>query len=159
MRQSIMERSSVQEEIYARPKIILDSITGPCEKRGMSLDVDLFGPEETKTCRCSDCGNEHETKGRECYFSQNITHNLGAMAEEAGIYDIVWRPEENGISHARQLIEPLKKAIAEMHADPPRFEKHNAPNGWGLYIHFVPWLQKYLCACEEYPDATVEVSR
>lgn len=92
-------------------------------------------------------------------FSQNITHNLGSMAEEAGIYQHCWRPEEIGITHAKQLIEPLRTAIIAMEADPPRFEKHNASNGWGLYEHFLPWLKKYLAACEEYPDAAVRVSR
>lgn len=92
-------------------------------------------------------------------FDANITHNLNAMAEEAGIYKHLWRPEEIGITKAAQLIEPLKAGLAMMKADPPRFEKHNAKNGWGLYEHFVPWIEKYLAACEEYPDADVSVSR
>ena len=92
-------------------------------------------------------------------FDANITHNLGAMAEEAGIYKHLWRPEEIGITKASQLIETLREAITLMRADPTRFEKHNASNGWGLYEHFVPWLERYLAACEEYPDADVGVSR
>ena len=92
-------------------------------------------------------------------FDANITHNLGVMAEEAGIYKHLWRPEEIGITKASQLIEPLREAITLMRADPTRFEKHNASNGWGLYEHFVPWLERYLAACEEYPDADVGVSR
>lgn len=92
-------------------------------------------------------------------FDANITHNLGSMAAEAGIYKHCWRPEEIGITHARQLIEPLQTAIAAMMADPARFEKHNATNGWGLYKHFLPWLEKYLAACEEFPDAEVHASR
>ena len=113
----------------------------------MSLDVYLH------MNRCEHCGRSDEC------FSQNITHNLTEMADEAGIYGIVWRPEENGITTAQQLIEPLRKAIADMKADPERFKKHNASNGWGLYKHFLPWLEKYLQACEEMPDATIEVSR
>ena len=92
-------------------------------------------------------------------FDANITHNLGSMAEEAGIYGHLWRPKEIGVTKASQLIEPLRVAIAAMKADPSRFEKHNSPNGWGLYEHFVPWLERYLFACEEYPDADVNVSR
>lgn len=113
----------------------------------MSLDVYL----SPNKCPC--CGRADEG------FSQNITHNLNKMADEAGIYGIVWRPAENGITTARQLIEPLRKAIADMKADPERFKKHNAPNGWGLYENFLPWLEKYLKACEEMPDAAVSVSR
>jgi hypothetical protein len=87
------------------------------------------------------------------------THNLGAMADEAGIYDIVWRPEENGITKAKQMIEPLANAITAMMADPERFKKFDAPNGWGLYEHFVPWLERYLEACKAHPEANVRASR
>jgi hypothetical protein len=92
-------------------------------------------------------------------YDSNITHNLNKMADEAGIYGIVWRPEENGVEKAGQLIEPLRAAIAAMKADRARFEKHNAPNGWGMYEHFVPFLEKYLAACEQYPDAEVRACR
>ena len=92
-------------------------------------------------------------------FSQNVTHNLNKMAEEAGIYKHLWRPDEIGITKSGQLIEPLKAGLAMMKADPERFKKHNSPNGWGLYKNFVPWIENYIAACEEYPDADVEVSR
>jgi len=92
-------------------------------------------------------------------FNANITHNLTKMAEEAGIYKHVWRPEEIGITKAAQLIEPLRAGIALMKADRPRFEKYNSENRWGLYENFVPWLEQYLGACEKYPDAEITVSR
>ena len=92
-------------------------------------------------------------------YSANITHNLNNMAEEAGIYKVCWRPEEVGITKAAQLIEPLRKGIALMKSDPARFEKFNAENGWGLYENFLPWLEKYLEACEANPDAEISVSR
>lgn len=92
-------------------------------------------------------------------YDANITHNLVAMARAAGIYEACWRPEKLGITKAAQLIEPLRKGIAQMKADPARFEKHNSPNGWGLYKNFLPWLERYLEACEAYPNADVSVSR
>lgn len=92
------------------------------------------------------------------YWS-NITHNLGKMAREAGIYEALWRPDEIGITTASQLIGPLEAGLALLNADPARFEKFNAPNGWGMYEHFVPFVEKYLNACREHPDATVRVSR
>lgn len=113
----------------------------------MSLDVDLRCPA------CEHCGREGDN------FSANITHNLNEMADAAGIYGIVWRPDENGITKAKQLVSPLRKAIAEMKADPVRFKKFNSPNGWGLYKHFVPWLEEYLSACERMPKAIISVSR
>jgi len=91
-------------------------------------------------------------------FDANITHNLGRMAREANIYDVLWRPEEHDISKAWQLIGPLSSAIEEMEKDPERFKKHDAPNGWGLYEHFLPWLKRLLDACEVYPGATIRTS-
>jgi len=125
----------------------------------MSLDVYLYGGDITERCECPHCGNEHTHTERECVYHANITHNLGPMAIEAGIYMAVWRPEECEVTHARQLIEPLRDAIRLMAAEPGRFIKHNSENGWGLYENFLPWLQKYLAACLDYPDAAVEVDR
>jgi len=107
----------------------------------MSLDVYLNNTQKT------------------CVFSSNITHNLAAMATEAGIYYHLWRPEEIGISKANQLIEPLRAGVAAMKSDPERFKKLDSPNGWGLYKHFVPFVEEYLEACEQFPDAEIEVSR
>ena len=92
-------------------------------------------------------------------YSANITHNLNRMAEEAGIYKALWRPEEIGITKASQLIEPLTAGLALLKSDPPRFEALNSPNGWGMYEHFVPFVENYLAACKEHPDAAVRVWR
>lgn len=108
----------------------------------MSLDVYL---------RCKCCGHE--------FFEANVTHNLTGMANEAGVYKEVWCPEEVGITKAGQLVEPLKRAITAMKAEPVRFERLNPENGWGTYKGFVPWLENYLRACEENPEALVSASR
>lgn len=92
-------------------------------------------------------------------YSRNITHNLNKMAAEAGIYEALWRPEEIGINRADQLIEPLTVGLAKLKADPEFFQKFNSPNGWGMYEHFVPFVEDYLQACKENPDAEVNVSR
>lgn len=113
----------------------------------MSLDVYLNEPP------CPTCG-----RGGTVY-SSNITHNLGKMASEAGIYKYLWRPEELGISTAKELIVPLRAGLSLLHSDPERFEKFNAPNGWGMYEHFVPWVAEYLDACERNPEAIITVSR
>ena len=122
----------------------------------MSLDVYLYGGDITERCECPRCGNKHTHTERECVYYADITHNLGPMAIEAGIYMAVWRPEECEVTHARQLIEPLRDAIRLMAAEPERFKKHN---GWGMYENFLPWLSLYLVACSENPDAAVEVGR
>jgi len=125
----------------------------------MSLDVYLVGPEREVKCECAECGHEHTRKERETFWCSNITHNLGAMAEAAGIYDACWRPEEVGITKARELIPYLRAGLEKLISAPGKFKVFNAPNGWGLYEHFVSWVKAYLAACEEYPDADVQVSR
>lgn len=92
-------------------------------------------------------------------YDANITHNLGNMAEEAGIYQHLWRPEELDIKYANQLIEPLKAGLELLESDPARFEKFNPANGWGDYDGLVRFVRKYLEACEKYPEAIVSVWR
>lgn len=91
-------------------------------------------------------------------FDANITHNLTEMADKAGIYDALWRPGEHGYKKAGQIIPILKEGLAKLEADPEYFKRFDSPNGWGRYIHFVPWVKKVLAACEEYPDADIRVS-
>lgn len=127
--------------------------------QSMSLDVYLTGENREVSCTCPHCDNVHTRTETEQFYDSNITHNLNQMAKEAGIYEACWRPEEIGITKAKELIEPLRAGLALMVADPQRFEKHNAKNGWGLYKHFVSWVRKYLAACEQHPEANVKASR
>lgn len=92
-------------------------------------------------------------------YSSNITHNLGDMAEAAGIYKHLWRPEEIGITKAIQLIEPLTKGLKELKSNPEKFEQYNPENKWGNYDYLVKFVREYLIACIENPDADIEVSR
>jgi len=92
-------------------------------------------------------------------FQRNITHNLNRMADEAGIYDACWRPDEAGITTAAQLIEPLEKGLALLRSDPARFKAFNPSNGWGNYDGLVEFVEAYLTACKEYPNARVYASR
>lgn len=125
----------------------------------MSLDVYLEGDDRKVECECSRCGHVHEARTSDTLYRANITHNLGAMADAAGIYKALWRPDENGLKYARDLIAPLADGLARLEAEPKYFEKFNAPNGWGLYEHFVPFVREYLAACREYPEARVRASR
>lgn len=92
-------------------------------------------------------------------FWANITHNLNRMAKAAGIYEHLWRPDEIGVTKARQLIAPLTEGVELMKGDPLRFRALNPENNWGSYDGFVPWIEEYIDACREYPDADVSVSR
>jgi len=92
-------------------------------------------------------------------FSNNITHNLGQMADKAGIYYALWRPEEKGWKLAKEIVPVLEKGLAKLKAKPTYFEKFNAPNGWGMYEHFVPFVEEVLEACRKYPNAIIYCSR
>ena len=81
------------------------------------------------------------------------------MADEAGIYMELWRPDEIGITRAKELIEPLTNGLELLKSDPSRFEVFNAPNGWGMYEHFVPFVEKYLNACIENPNAIISTCK
>lgn len=92
-------------------------------------------------------------------FDTSITHNLSEIADAAGIYLHLWRPEDIGITLAAQLIQPLTEAVELLKSDPKRFQELNAPNGWSVYTDFLPWVEKYLAACKKYPDAIIEAER
>ncbi|MCI5143361.1 MAG: hypothetical protein D3909_16895 [Candidatus Electrothrix sp. ATG1] len=110
----------------------------------------------TKKPACECCDRQAEEIE---VFEANITHNLNTMADKAGIYYHVWRPEEIGIKKAGDLIFPLEKGISDMKARPGFYKKFDAPNGWGTYDEFVPWLEEYLQACKNYPEAEIGISR
>lgn len=93
------------------------------------------------------------------YYSANITHNLNSMAGAAGIYEHLWRPDEIGITKAKQLIEPLRAGLHELKLNPEKYKVFNPSNGWGSYDGLVDFVSKYLEACYEYPDADIEISR
>jgi hypothetical protein len=120
----------------------------------MSLDVYL-----SRKRRISyDDGKTFIEDTEEVYWS-NITHNLSRMADAAGIGDCLWSPDVLGFEKASQLIEPLKSGLEKLKTSPEIYEKYNASNGWGLYVHFVPFVQQYLDACIAYPDSIVSVSK
>ena len=91
----------------------------------------------------------------------NITHNLNNMAHAAGIYECLWRPEEQAppITKSSQCIAPLRAGLAALKANPEAFRPMSAANGWGTYEQFVPWVEKVLAVCEANPDAFVSASR
>jgi len=140
----------------------------------MSLDVYL----NRKMYLSYDKGVTYEEKSEELFWA-NITHNLGKMADKAGIYKSCWRPyylhpdcpkefqnydeeyafEEAHPMLAKDIIKTLEKGYEDMKARPEYFKQFDSENGWGLYIHFLPWVENYLEACKTYPDAEISVSR
>lgn len=92
-------------------------------------------------------------------FEYNITHNLGQMADAAGIYNHLWQPDKIGISKARHLINPLKAGLHKLKKNPERYKCYNPENGWGKYEDLVEFVEKYIEACEENLDANISISR
>lgn len=92
-------------------------------------------------------------------YSNNITHNLNKMAQEAGLYDVLWRPDENDIYTAAEMIPHLEAGLVRLRANREHFEKFNPTNGWGNYVGLVNFVNQLLQACKADPDARVRVSR
>ena len=88
-------------------------------------------------------------------LSVNITHNLGTMADKAGIYYALWHPDEKGWKQAKDIIPILEKGLKKLKAKPEYYKKFNSPNGWGMYQHFVPFVKEVLKACKKYPSAKI----
>lgn len=125
----------------------------------MSLDVYLMGVSTEADCECDRCGNVHKSLHGEDLFSWNITHNLGLMANKAGVYYALWRPEEKGYKVAADLIPDLTNGLAVLKETPEHFRQFNPENGWGTYEGLLEFVERYLAACKEHPTATLYVSR
>ena len=140
----------------------------------MSLDIYLYREKRTSY----DKGKTY-TDSLECVYDSNITHNLGSMAQKAGLYEALWRPymlhkewkdnslddeeedmfEEGVTMYAKDIISKIEEGLKFLKRKPEYFEEFNSPNGWGMYEHFVPFVENYLNACKEHPEAIVKVSR
>ncbi len=107
----------------------------------MSLDITLIRTQATDV------------------FDANITHNLTGMAQAAGIYKPIWRPEECGIKTAGDLVTILRDGLDRLISDPEKYKAHNPENGWGNYEAFVDWVDNYWSACKAFPDATINLDR
>ena len=111
----------------------------------MSLDVDLIINDTS-------------------YHEFNITHNLGDMADAAGLYKAMWRPEElfdDGDFKAKDIIPYLRSGVEELER-PERQTEFLAlapDNGWGTFDGLLEIAKAYLVACENLPHATISVWR
>lgn len=80
----------------------------------------------------------------------------GNYSGEGGAYEIA---KTLPTVYARDLIPSMESGLAALKADPARFKALNPENGWGSYEGLVEFVEQYLAACKESPDAQVEVSR
>ncbi len=94
-----------------------------------------------------------------CVYEYNCTHNLGSMASAAGVYQALWRPEEIPANKASDLIELLSSGLRRLKGSPDVYKEFNPSNGWGSYEGLVKFVESYLNACTEFPDAGISISR
>lgn len=92
-------------------------------------------------------------------FTANITHNLGRMAAECGLYEPLWEAQDNGVTHASELIEPIRAGLERLRDERERLLEFNPSNGWGDYDGLLRFTENYLAACEQWPEAEVRVWR
>lgn len=123
----------------------------------MSLNFYLKDTSKEHPCICCECGHEHTNLYSKELFCANITHNLIDMAQAADIYKLLWLPDEIGVTHAKQIIEPLEKALKLLENKKERFVIYNPENGWGDYVGFFKFCTRVLAACKEFPEAQIEV--
>lgn len=84
----------------------------------------------------------------------NFTSNVTCMWRAAGA-DLA---EFHG-RVAGDCLPALEGAIAEMEANPAKYEAMDSPNGWGTYEHLMPRLRVLADQFRAHPRATVQVSR
>lgn len=92
-------------------------------------------------------------------FDWNITHNLNQMAMKAGLYEALWRPDENKMKYAKDVIPALEDGLERLKNNREYFEQFNPENGWGSYDGLLKCVEEYLKAARLYPHAEIEVSR
>lgn len=142
----------------------------------MSLDISLYYENHNTDIAVKDNnGNEIELTIddiRKCYpeayfinedyievFDINITHNLGEMALKAGIYYALWKPEEIHKYQAKDILPILKNGYELLTKYPDFYKKYNSPNGFGVYEDFLKFVNEVIKACENDPDAYIDISR
>lgn len=110
----------------------------------MSLAVFVNPPQ----CTC--CG--HTPTG----VQLSVMHNLAPLARELRAYDTLWHPVVTSAWQMRPLLQATAQALAERRQElAPRWNDHDC----GTYVELEAFVQAYLCACLEHPNATIEVSR
>ena len=110
-------------------------------------------------------------------YHGNITHNLGKMAgevpvgttkaylgqkvydKELTLYDVLWRPEEQFMSTASDVLPYLEKGYMELLNKPEHYKTFSPENGWGTYDGLIKLLNNYITACKITPDAYIEADR
>lgn len=123
----------------------------------MSLSITFTVPDEDSPPICPHCGSKiNPTKE---VFWANITHNLAPMANKAGLYEFMWDVLESGLDLPKYVGPYLKEGLRKLRANPDYFRQLEGVGVGDSYEDLVAFVEKYIAACEEYPDAAISVSR
>lgn len=117
----------------------------------MSLDIYFYERRE-----CEKCGHPHKGSMTEQF---NITHNLTNMADECGLYEVLWHPEDLEIKSASEMISRLELGIKLLQGDPEFYKQFNPENGWGTYDGFLEKVLKIKEYCIKNPTDLLEACR
>ena len=120
---------------------------------------------------------EEITSEDNIYWHDNITHNLGTMADhclcycpdKTSLHSILWRPEETTLLTISGKLTPsyvkaLSICLEDLKEHRKYYEKFNPENGWGNYENLVNFVESLLEAIdkipqEEYNNYIIEASR
>lgn len=84
----------------------------------------------------------------------NYTSNVWLMWADALGHSLADLAEKN----AGESLPAIQRAVADMEANPARYEAMNPPNGWGNYEGALDYLRSLRDACAEHPKATIRIS-
>lgn len=86
---------------------------------------------------------------------RNYTHNCNRMIRDAGLPE--WPYSVEGW-RAGELYERLDEVIANLVANPKKYQAMDPPNGWGSYDTLIPAIREVRDQCQKYPSAIVGMS-
>lgn len=108
----------------------------------MSLDLRLV---------CEHCGS--------VLAESNITHNLNKMADAVGIYEILWRPDEVGITRSGEITDRLESGLSYVKSNMHSLRKFEPENKWGTVESLIRFLEEIIVGCKNFPNAKLVADR
>jgi hypothetical protein len=84
----------------------------------------------------------------------NYTGNVSGMWTEALGYCLADLEDKT----AGDYIDDLNRAVADMEANPAKYEAMNPANGWGNYNGALDYLRRLRDACTAHAKATIYIS-
>ena len=113
----------------------------------MGLSVYLVDPTATYVGACP------------YLYSDSVTHNLRGMAKEAGLYASLWSPLESGYTTAIEIIPIIEEGLTNLKAHPNYYRLFEFDSLSCKYEDFVNFVESYLVALREFPEAKIEICK